>query len=70
MTDYTVDSDGNGGIVAAPIETPYDAKRQMEYPQLGAQLDMLWHAMDADPSKRLEPFYSTIKATKDKYPKD
>ena len=69
MTDF-IDSDGSGNPVAAPIETPYDAKRSMEYPNLTEQLDMLWHAMDADSSKRLEPFYSTIKATKDKYPKD
>jgi hypothetical protein len=43
--------------------------RQPEYPEVKDQLDMLWHAMNADESKRLEPFYSTIKEIKDKYPK-
>ena len=43
--------------------------RQQEYPEVKDQLDMLWHAMDDDESKRTEPFYSTIKAIKDKYPK-
>lgn len=69
MTDF-IDSDGNGNPVAAPILPTYDVERSMEYPNLTEQLDMLWHAMDADSSKRLEPFYSTIKATKDKYPKE
>lgn len=59
----------DGSIVAAPIETPYDAKRQMAYPNIGEQLDMLWHAMDADESKRLEPFYSSIKGIKEEFPK-
>jgi len=43
--------------------------RKTEYPELSDQLDMLWHAMDDDENKRTEPFYSTIKAIKDKYPK-
>jgi hypothetical protein len=43
--------------------------RRDEYPDLGEQLDMLWHAMDLDESKRLEPWYSTIKLIKSKYPK-
>lgn len=54
---------------ALPIETPYTVKRANEYPPLGDQLDMLWHAMDLDPSKRVEPFYTTIKTIKEKYPK-
>lgn len=54
---------------ALPIETPYTVKRANEYPALGDQLDMLWHAMDSDPTKRIEPFYSTIKNIKEKYPK-
>lgn len=51
------------------FEASYVAKRVTEYPGLADQIDMLWHAMDADPTKRLEPFYSTIKAIKDANPK-
>lgn len=51
------------------FEASYVAKRVTEYPGLADQIDMLWHAMDADPTKRLEPFYSTIKAVKDSNPK-
>lgn len=44
--------------------------RLSEYPPIGDQLDMLWHAMDNDkiPSKWIE-WYNAIKAVKDKYPK-
>lgn len=50
------------------VETYADIRRRM-YPSAAEQLDMLWHAMDADASARLEPFYSTIKAVKDAVPK-
>ena len=43
--------------------------RRKAYPAIEDQLDMLWHAMDADPSKRLEPFYTTIKTIKDQFSK-
>jgi hypothetical protein len=43
--------------------------RRRAYPSIEDQLDMLWHAMDADPSKRLEPFYTTIKTIKDQFSK-
>ena len=49
--------------------TQYKWQRLADYPALGEQLDMLWHAMDVDPAKRLEPFYSNIKIIKEKYPK-
>lgn len=42
--------------------------RRAVYPSIEDQLDMLWHAMDDDASKRLEPFYSAIKAVKDQFP--
>jgi hypothetical protein len=47
----------------------YQRDRAVEYPPLAEQLDMLWHAMEQDPTKRLEPFYSSIKDIKDAYPK-
>lgn len=43
--------------------------RRSSYPSIGDQLDMLWHAMDQEVIPRVEPFYSEIKAVKDKYPK-
>ena len=66
---YQHDSDGNGNLVARPIETPYTTKRLVEYPSIGDQLDMLWHAMDQGSLTQVEPFYTTIKEIKDKYPK-
>lgn len=47
----------------------YKFDRIAEYPGIGDQLDMLWHAMDADETKRLEPFYTVIKTVKDNNPK-
>ena len=47
----------------------YQLERGREYPVVEEQLDMLWHAMDVDETKRIEPFYSSIKEIKDKYPK-
>lgn len=47
----------------------YVQQRVNAYPEITEQLDMLWHAMDADPAKRLEPFYSSLKVIKDSSPK-
>lgn len=58
---------GDGDQLITPVKTYAEARRE-EYPAIAEQLDMLWHAMKDDPSKRLEPFYSSIKAVKDKYP--
>lgn len=43
--------------------------RRAEYPTPGEQMDMLWHAMNNGSMPKVEPFYSEIKAVKDKYPK-
>lgn len=53
-------------------EPEYDHRmaRVAAYPPIAEQIDMLWHAMDADPAKRLEPFYSRIKAVKQAFPRD
>ncbi len=58
--------DENDQLVS-PAKTYAEARRE-EYPAIAEQLDMIWHAMNDQPSKRLEPFYSTIKAVKDKHP--
>jgi len=44
--------------------------RQSDYPSLQDQLDMLWHSMNTGQTTKSEPFYSTIKAVKDKFPKN
>lgn len=53
-------------------ETPppaYDKLRAQAYPEIGAQLDMIWHAMDDGLIPKIEPLYSEIKAVKAQYPK-
>ena len=49
----------------------YAEPRRNEYPFVGDQLDMLWHAIEADPSlqTKFAAFYNAIKAIKDKHPK-
>jgi hypothetical protein len=47
----------------------YVDQRITSYPAISEQLDMLWHAMNSDETKRLEPFYSSIKSVKDRFPK-
>lgn len=55
-------------VAAVKAET-YAEIRQRMYPSIGEQLDMLWHAMDANTSIRSEPFYSILKSVKDTVPK-
>ena len=50
-------------------EAPYSEKRRREYPDIGDQLDMLWHSIDAGTLDKTSDFYTSLKATKDKYPK-
>lgn len=47
----------------------YAERREAEYPSIAEQLDMLWHAMDKGTAEKMEPFYSSIKAVKENYPK-
>ena len=47
----------------------YQDKRQKYYPSIGDQLDMLWHAIDDGTLDKTSTFYTSLKATKDKYPK-
>jgi hypothetical protein len=59
----------------AEVQAEYDAnqyQRDRVYPNIGDQLDMLWHSIDQDPelkSKYFE-FYEAIKAVKVKHPKN
>ncbi|MBP6581856.1 MAG: hypothetical protein KA204_00040 [Chromatiaceae bacterium] len=49
--------------------TTYVTQRLENYPSPGEQLDALWHAMDDGATPKIEPWYSSIKAIKDAYPK-
>lgn len=51
------------------VDQDYKTMRKESYPSYGDQFDMLWHAMDGGQIPKVEPFYSDIKAVKDKYPK-
>ena len=49
----------------------YAEKRAVEYPSIGDQLDLIWHAIDnGEALDKESDFYKTIKEVKDKYPKD
>ena len=57
-------------------QTEYDSKaysraREKAYPTIGDQLDMLWHAIDADTTlkSKYSDFYAAIKTVKDANPK-
>ena len=54
------------------IEAPYINQRRNAYPEIGDQLDMLWHSIDQDPQLKSKyfDFYEAIKAVKVKYPKN
>lgn len=60
-----------GEFVFSPkqIEKDYAANRYEAYPSLNEQMDMIWHAMDAGTAPKIEPFYSSIKAVKEQFPK-
>jgi hypothetical protein len=51
----------------------YARNRQAEYPEIGDQLDMLWHAIDTgdwtDAKVKTTEFYTALKAVKDANPK-
>ena len=52
-------------------QAPYINQRKNAYPEIGDQLDMLWHTMDKDMElqHKFYDFYQTIKKVKVAYPK-
>ena len=54
------------------ITKEYQINRKNAYPNIGDQLDMLWHSIDQDPQLKSKyfDFYEAIKAVKVKYPKN
>lgn len=51
------------------VRATYQTQRRSDYPSLGSQMDMLWHAMNNGDMPKVEPFYSEILAVKQRYPK-
>ena len=57
----------------ATVQAYIDAnayKTARQYPSLGDQLDMLWHAIDNGTLNKTSDFYTAIKAVKDAHPKE
>ena len=54
-----------------PEQSNYAELRRNAYPEIGDQLDMLWHSIDQDPQLKSKyfNFYEALKAVKVKYPK-
>ena len=52
-------------------QSNYAQQRRNAYPEIGDQLDMLWHTMDKDNElqHKFYDFYQTIKKVKVAYPK-
>ena len=59
-------------IANEPEQSKYAEQRRNAYPEIGDQLDMLWHSIDQDPQLKSKyfDFYEAIKAVKVKYPKN
>ena len=55
-----------------PEQPNYAQQRRNSYPEIGDQLDMLWHSIDQNPKLKSEyfEFYEAIKAVKVKHPKN
>ena len=55
-----------------PEESKYAEQRRNAYPEIGDQLDMLWHSIDQDAELKQKyfDFYQAIKSVKVKYPKN
>ena len=55
-----------------PEQSNYAQQRTNAYPEIGDQVDMLWHSIDQDPQLKSKyfDFYEAVKAVKVKYPKN
>ena len=55
-----------------PEQSNYAQQRKNAYPEIGDQLDMLWHSIDqnAELKQKYFDFYQAIKSVKVKYPKN
>lgn len=62
--------DDQNQLVNADPTPQYVYERKYSYPSMGDQMDALWHAMNTGVLPKIEPFYSEIKAVKEKHPKN
>ena len=69
LLDPTATIPSKAEIDAKLKEMEWLENRRSEYPSMGDQLDMLWHAIDDGTLDKTSTFYTSLKATKDKYPK-
>jgi len=53
-----------------PTVLTYSQSRAGEYPLVGEQLDMLWHAIDQGALDKNSLFYTTIADIKNRFPKE
>jgi hypothetical protein len=55
-----------------PEQPDYIKQRRNSYPEIGDQLDMLWHSIDQDEELKTKyfNFYQAIKSVKIKHPKN
>jgi len=55
-----------------PEQSDYAQQRRNSYPEIGDQLDMLWHSIDQDEELKTKyfNFYQAIKSVKIKHPKN
>lgn len=49
---------------------PYTVRRMAAYPEIGEQLDMLWHAIDQGTLDKTSEFYTTLANVKNSIPKE
>ena len=65
--------EAQAAVEKAAHDADHTWKRRAEYPSIGDQLDMLWHAVDTGdwtPTKvKTTEFYTALKAVKDAHPK-
>lgn len=73
MTELQAEYDANQYQKDNEPEQPdYIKQRKNSYPEIGDQLDMLWHSIDQNPALKSQyfEFYEAIKAVKVKHPKN
>lgn len=56
-------------LIPKPIEHSYSVLRRNNYPDIGVQMDWLWHAMQDGTTPKVEPFFSRIMEVKLRFPK-
>lgn len=73
LQDFVAEKSSEWGISESAVTNSMipDMARHREplYPELREQLDALWHGMNQDETKRIEPFYTMIKEIKEENPK-